>query len=187
MKRKDKIEKALEQAEEIEYDEEGRAVIQVGLKSKDDFYNPYGYRSYKMLNSDMLSYIKKSAQKIPSTKKISLNIYTEIPTSNEDKKQMKDTIQRQFAEDTTMLKRTMRKNLLLVTLLMALGIGILAVGFLLESLKVSSIISETIVIIAWVFEWEAAEMFFFNHMEHHRKMRILKHFLNCEISVKEYQ
>ena len=48
LKRIKKINKsvAVREANEIDYDEEGRAQINVGLKTAEDFFSPFSYKTY---------------------------------------------------------------------------------------------------------------------------------------------
>jgi len=185
--KKNKIQKAIDEAEKIDYDKKGNAVISVGLKSKAEFYNPYCDNTYKMLNDDMLSYIELNARSIPNKKEISIEISTETTLSPEDKKQMKDTIQRQFAEKLTHQKRKLKFNLIGSLFLTIIGLGVLTLAVFLENLNISSILSNTIMIAAWVFIWDAVDNFFIKRPSMRMKYRLFKKLIKANVSIKKYQ
>ena len=85
MTKNNKVLKAIEEAEEIDYDKDGNAVISISVKSKEDFYDKYCDKSYKLLNTDMLSYIEKSAKSIPPSEELALSFCTEFPTTQKEK------------------------------------------------------------------------------------------------------
>lgn len=179
------IEQEIREAEEIEYDKNGSAVITVGLQSKEDFFDPYCFKTYKTLNTEMLEFIEKSAENIPSNKDISLHIHTEIPTSSEEKKQMKDAINNQFAKEYVSARKLLKKNIIEALIFAIIGLGVLALALLLENLDFSSILANTVMIIAWVFEGGAAELLIFDRPPIMRKSKIMKKLLNCRVYIQE--
>lgn len=188
MKRKNKeeIEEIIDEAEEIHYDKSGNVVIRVGLKSKDDFYSPYSDKNYKILNEDMLTFIEKNAQDVPNNETVALEIMSDNEIGENEQEQMADAIRRQYAENLTTLNLKLKKNMFLVLLFSIIGLGFLTLAIFLEKLEISSILENTIMIIAWVFLWDGAEHFFFTHISLLHEKRITKKFLNCEIRIKKY-
>ena len=79
---------AYKAASKVDYDKEGRVRINVGLKNAEDFFSPYAYKTYELLNSGVTEHIDMSEAEIPITEGISLDIYTEEKTTNEEKKRM---------------------------------------------------------------------------------------------------
>ena len=185
MKRK-KIEKAISEAKETDFDGKGNAVISVGLKRKEDFYNPYCDKTYKMLNSEMLDYIEANAKALPRTKDIAIEIFSETELSKTDKEQMQDAIKRQFAEELVHQKKRLNRNIIATLLLTIVGLGVLALGIFLENIKISSILSNTVMIAAWVFLWEAVDIFFLRRPSLSMKYRLLKKLISCDVRIKQY-
>ena len=184
--KKAKIEKAINEAEKIDYDKKGNAVIYVGLKSKEDFYNPYCDKTYSMLNGDMLEYIETNAMTLPKRRDIAIEISTETPTSDKEKSQMKDAIQRQFAEELIHQKRKLKINLIATLVLSIIGLGVLALAVFLENLNISSILSNTVMIAAWVFVWDAVDNFFIRRPSMRMKYKLLQKLIKAEVRIKQY-
>jgi len=185
MTKNKKVLKAIEEAEEIDYDIDGNAVIWVGLKSKEDFYDKYCDKSYKLLNAEMLEYIEKASKSIPANESLALSFSTEFSTTSKEKESMKNAIKRQYAEELVLAKKKLNRNLLFSLILTILGIGVLALGVVLVNLKLSSIIYDIVIIAAWVFIWDAFEMFFFSRPELKYKYHLMKRLINCKVYVKK--
>ncbi len=182
-----KNKKIIDEAKHIDYDKQGNAVISVGLKLKEDFYEKYCDKSYKLLNSEMLEYIKKSSMTIPATDSLAIDIYTENDISSEDKKQMKDAIKRQYAEELIATKSKLNFNLITALIWAVIGIGVLALGIYFENLKLSSILSNTVMIVAWVFLWEAVDKYFLQRPKIRFEYRLALRFMNSKVSIKKYK
>lgn len=88
LKRIKKINKsvAVREANEIDYDEEGRAQINVGLKTAEDFFSPFSYKTYEFMNPEVSNFINMCESSIPVKDELSIDIYTEEATDNEEKK-----------------------------------------------------------------------------------------------------
>ena len=105
-----KSQKAIMEAQKIDYDKYGNAIITVGIDSIKDFFDPYCHKTYKLLNSEMLEYIENVAYLIPSDNDFSLHIYTETSTSSKQKRQMKEAIKHEYAENFVSLQKQLRSD-----------------------------------------------------------------------------
>jgi hypothetical protein len=178
--------KAVETAKEIDYAEDGSAIINVGLKHVDDFYNPVCYKTYEMINPEVLHFIDDNQKGIPADKNLNIDISVERRTTNDEKKRIRDTVKRHAAEEVVALKKRLNNNLISGLAFFVLGIVLLLVGMLFDGESSSSVIVYTIVIIAWVFEWDAIEMLVFDR--HNLKQRLIRKFnlLNAKVHVRQY-
>ena len=96
--------KAMREAKTIDYDKEGRAIIDVGLKCAEDFFSPYSYRTYEMMNPEVCEYINACESIIPQNEEVSIDIYTENSTTNEEKIRIRQTVKRHHAEELINIK-----------------------------------------------------------------------------------
>ena len=183
MASKNKIEKAIQEAENIDYDKDGNAIIHVGLKSKEEFYNEYCHGEYKTLNVEMTDFIEENAKKLPQNKDLTLKIHTSSEISPKEKEEMQKAIRREYADKYVLLNKKLKTNLFLTIILTIVGLGVLALAVLFENLEWSSILSNTVMIAAWVFLWEAVEFFFFNRAEIRHKKKVVKRFLSCNLII----
>ena len=178
--------KAVETAKELDYAEDGSAIINLGLKYADDFYNPVCYKTYEMINPEVLDFIEENQRVIPIDKDLNIDISVEKRTTNEEKKRIRDTVKRHAAEEVVALKKRLNNKLISGLAFFVLGIVLLLIGILFDGESSSSVIVNTIVIIAWVFEWDAIEMLVFDR--HNLKQRLIRKFnlLNAKVHVRQY-
>lgn len=187
MKKSKKVQEAIRQAEMTDYDEEGNAIIAIGLNKKEEFYDPFCDKSYKMLNRDMLEFIEHSAKQQPPQDPLAIEITCEEDISDNEKNQMTDAIKRQFAEELIENKRKLVKNLVSSLILAIVGLGVLAICLLLEHMGSFEVIYRTIDIAAWVFLWEAFDVFFLRRPEKRMKYRLVNRLLNSKVSIKVHK
>lgn len=185
--KKERRKQIIEEAKQTDYDKNGNAIVAVGLKSKEDFYDKYCDKSYKLLNTEMLDYICKYAKSLPPTDNLAINIYTENPTTTNDKKQMKEAIQRQYAEELISARKRLNFNFVTSLIWTILGLLVLAVAIYFEKINLSSILSNTIMIVAWVFLWEAVDKFFLQRPRLRYERNLAHRLMNSEITIKKYK
>ena len=101
---------AMKEAQSIDYDEKtGDAVISIGLKTTEEFFHPYSYKSYDLMNPDIIEYIDMCEGEIPLQDNICLDFYTEENTSNIEKKRMREAIKRHNAEQVVVTEKNLKK------------------------------------------------------------------------------
>ena len=184
MKKNKKVQEAIRQAEMTDYDEDGNAIIAIGLNKKEEFYDPFCDKTYKMLNRDMLEFIEHSAKQQPPQDSLAIEITCEEEISDNERNQMSDAIKRQFAEELIENKRKLVKNLVSSLILAIVGLGVLAICLFLEHINSFEVIYRTIDIAAWVFLWEAFDVFFLRRPEKTMKYRLVNRLLNSKVSIK---
>ncbi len=153
---------AMKEALEIDYNKDGEAVISIGLQSTDDFFHPYSYKSYDLVNPEVLNYIELCEGEIPLQEALCLDIYTEEATTNIEKKRMKDAIKRHNAEQVVVTEQNLKKQLWLGIILCVIGVAILVGKILLWDIFYHSMLDTVIDIIGWVFLWDGSEIFIFD-------------------------
>lgn len=177
---------AYKDAATLDYDKEGRVQINVGLKSADDFFSPYAYKTYELLNSGVTEHIDMSEAQIPINEELSLDIYTEEKTTNEEKKRIRSAVKRHYAEKIVSLKRQLRINTWKGTILSAIGLVILFVEALLYA-KVSNLYLDTIMaVIGWLFLWDGMEVFLWDRSDLKREEIKCYRLMNAKVHIRQY-
>ena len=72
-------------------------------------------------------------------------------------------------------------------ILAIVGLGVLAICLLLEHMGSFEVIYRTIDIAAWVFLWEAFDVFFLRRPEKRMKYRLVNRLLNSKVSIKVHK
>ena len=178
--------KAVETAKTIDYDENGKAIVTIGLKKAEDFYSPVCYKTYEMINQDVVDFIDVNQRQIPVTDDINLDIFVEKRTTNEEKIRIRETVKRHSAEQVVDLKKRMKSKLISGLIYFFLGVALLLLGIMFDGEESSSVVVNTIIIIAWVFEWDAIEALVFDYRA--LRTRLIRKFqlLNSKVHVRQY-
>ena len=183
-----KIDKSniMKEAQRIDYDKDGRVIIDVGLKCADDFFSPYSYRTYEMMNPEVDKYINMREDTIPNNEEISLDIYTENPTTNEEKRRIKQTVKRHHAEELIAVKRKLRHNLMLGLFCSIVGLLILLLEAIVYNLVSNMYLDTVMAVIGWLFLWDGLEIMFYERGElKEQKIRSYR-LMNAKVHVRMY-
>ena len=188
LKRIRKINKsvAVREANEIDYDEEGRAQINVGLKTADDFFSPYSYKTYEFMNPEVSNYINMNEASIPVKDDLSIDIYTEEPTDNEEKKRIRRAVKRYHAEQLVIVNKKLRHNFVQGLIFSILGILILLAEAIVYNIIENMYLDTLLAVIGWLFLWDGVEVWLDDRAELKRKKLRSYRILNAKIHVRKY-
>lgn len=188
LKRIKKINKsvAVREANEIDYDEEGRAQINVGLKTADDFFSPYSYKTYEFMNPEVSNYINMNEASIPVKDDLSIDIYTEEPTDNEEKKRIRRAVKRYHAEQLVIVNKKLRRNFVQGLIFSILGILILLAEAIVYNIIENMYLDTLLAVIGWLFLWDGVEVWLDDRAELKRKKLRSYRILNAKIHVRKY-
>lgn len=176
----------INKAAKINYDKEGRAIIDVGLKNSDDFFSPYSYLSSELMNPEVEDYINTYENGIPKQDEISINIYTESSTSNDEKKRIREAVERHHAEELLDIKEKIINNRVLGTIFSVLGLLILLLGALAHKFLYSYYLDAVISVIGWLFLWDGMEIIFYDQKELKRQKIRSMRLMNAKVHINMY-
>jgi len=177
---------AMKEAQKIDYDKNGRVIIEVGLKNADDFFSPYSYRTYEMMNPEVDKYIKLCESSIPSNEEISLDIYTENPTTNEEKRRIKQTVKRHHAEQLIGVKQKLKSNLTLGLACSIIGLLILFAEAILYDVVSSMYFDTVMAVLGWLFLWDGLEIMFYERSDLKAQKNRSYRLMNAKVHVRMY-
>lgn len=178
--------KAVREANELDYNEDGSVQINVGLKDSDDFFSPYAYKTYELMNTDVIEYINMCEATIPVKDAVSLDIYTETPTTNQEKIRIRKAVKRHHAEQLAIVNQKLRRNLVEGLIFSIIGILILFVEAILY-VKFENMYLDTILaVVGWLFLWDGLEvMLSERHDLRRKKIRCIR-LINAKVHVRKY-
>ena len=178
--------KAMKEAQQVDYDKDGRVVIDVGLKCAEDFFSPYSYRTYELMNPEVCDYINTCEANIPKSEEITLDIYTENLTSNEEKRRIRQTVKRHHAEEVIAINKKLRKNFWTGMFCSFLGLLILLIEAIIYSFVVNMYLDTVMAVIGWLFLWDGLEIIFYERGELNRKKVQSYRLMNAKVHVRMY-
>lgn len=177
---------AFKEAQEIDYDKDGRAQIYVGLKEADDFFSPFAYKTYELLNPDVTDYINMCESNIPLSSELALEIYTEEKTSNDEKKRIRRGVKRHYAEQIVSQKLALRKKTWQGIIFSFLGLVILLAEALIYT-AISNLYLDTIMaVIGWSFLGDGIGIFTWERNDIRREQIKCYRLINAKVHIRQY-
>lgn len=168
---------------ERERDEDGRAIVDLQIRNDDGFLSPYSSEKHNLLSSETSDFLEKSLKTLPVNERIHFRVHSNVITA-EEQKEYSEAIHEHYADCYEDVRLAI-KRLSRIALVMAL-IGVFAltviIGLDITGQK-TAVASEVIDIFAWVFLWEAVDIWFLQRPV--LKMR-QKRYLSLTDSVVEY-
>lgn len=139
-------------------DEENRVIISMNVKDDNDFLSVFSKKETPIISETVAEFIEHSALSVPPSEKLRLNIVSNCIDDTE-KIDYKRAIKEYYTEKYLANKQEMKRNTFISILLAIVGILILSLSFLTDSIMWAEIID----IIAWVFLWEAVDINMFKN------------------------
>ena len=177
---------AVKEANELDYDKNGRVQINVGIKTQEDFFSPYSYKTYEFMNPEVSNYINMSESSIPVNEELSIDIYTETDTTNEEKKRIRRAVKRHHAEQLVIINTKLRHNLIQGIVFSILGILILLAEAIVYSMISNMYLDTILAVIGWLFLWDGLEVMLGDRSELKRKKIRSYRILNAKVHVRKY-
>lgn len=155
-------------------------VINIKLHSKEDYINKY---NSERLNQDLIDYLVEEIKGISIKESIKINIITNFKMEEVDKEQLVNMLRSHFGTDVGELYDLNSKFAIIDFILAIIGILVLVSYFFLINVP---ILSEFLLIIGWLFIWEAVYNIIFERAKTKVKIKKLKKITNCKIEFNEY-
>ena len=178
--------KAMREANELDYNEDGSVQINVGLKDSEDFFSPYSYKTYELMNPEVIDYIDMCESTIPVNNEVTLDVYTENPTTNIEKQRIRKAVKRHHAEQLVRINAQLKHNLIEGLLFCLIGIIILFVEAVLYSVVENMYLDTILAVIGWLFLWDGLEVMLYERGELKRKKQQSMRLINARVHVRKY-
>lgn len=149
-----------ESKKEREHDEQGRAIIDLRVIDDSYFLSPYSTATHNIIAEDVSDFIEHSIQGVPPEESIHFRIHSDVITPEEQVEYTK-AIHSHYADkyrDSCFEKRHLHRTAAIMTFIAVIALSFI-IGVEVSGFK-SAVFSEIIDIFAWVFMWEAVDIFF---------------------------
>lgn len=150
-------------ADEVERDEEGRAVISMTVLQDEDFLSAFSAGSLPVVSSEVAEFIDESAHAFLPKEPVRINIYSDC-IDQEEERIYTEALKEYYARHYKKNRRDLKRNSLLSLIMTVVGLFALTISLLLTYLWENAVVSEATNIFAWVFLWEAVDLFFLERM-----------------------
>ena len=176
---------AIKEAKKVDYDDNGRAQIFVGLRESDEFFSPYSYLTYELMNPEVAEYIEDCESGIPIDDELAIEIYTEEDTSNEEKHRIRTAVKRHHAEEIIAKRKELKRKTVMGLTWILIALAIFAVEFafkLYEFVPLATFMD----IAVWIFIWDGIELLLTERRELRRSLIKSFRLMNAKVHVRKY-
>lgn len=143
-----------------EVDESGLRVINMTVRDDSNFISPFSYSDEPILSEECASFIGGSLKPKNFKDDVHLKIHSNV-IDEEEKVVYESAIRKYFEVEYVKEKQKSKRHTFISIIMMLCGVFLLALLVLLDSAFSLGIWLEIIDIVAWVFLWESADIFFF--------------------------
>lgn len=172
--------------EEIERDGEGRAVIEMTVRDDGGFLSPYSAGTRPMISGEVADYLLESAISLAPHEPICLKIHSDCIDEEEKtvySHALHDYFSAHYFENAVMLRR----NAVLSCIMAVIGLLTLTLGITLGIFEWVPVLGEALDIFAWVFLWEAVDVYFLERAVLRVKGRRYLRFADAKIEYCEME
>lgn len=177
---------AIKEATELDYNKDGSVQINVGLKEADDFFSPHAYKTYEFINPDVEHYIKRYEGTIPLNEDVSVDIYTETPTTNDEKVRIRKALKRHYAECIVREESNYKRELTKGIWFSIIGVMFLLVEAIIIAFFDNFFLDTLLAVVGWLFLWDGLESLLYDRSEIKTRLIRLYRILNAKVHVRQY-
>lgn len=154
-----KIVRARTKEQGMERDGDGRIVYKIRIRDDDEFLSSYSKGERCVISEDAAEFIERGLEPVSYKEQLSLKITSDVITTEEEKEYTKAI--HNYYSDRYESSRLEKRKLTLIAAVMAI-VGVIALSIMIafEVADYNAVFTEVIDIFAWVFLWEAVDIFF---------------------------
>ena len=154
-------------------------VIDVKIESKEQLFSAYSYSGDK-LNTEFSEYISDKAKSVSIKEPIKIKIHTKTDIEVADVEQ---SVKSHFCAEYKELKKEVNRLAIISFIMMLLGIIALTALILVECFTDNLYITSIAEIAAWVFIWEAVDIFFLQRAVIKAKCLLIQRIYTASIEI----
>ena len=141
-------------------DKDGNIIVNMTVKNDDDFLSVYSTNEIPVIATDVAEFIENNTSSLHASDPLTLRIYSNCIDESEQK-DYREAIKEYYTDKYIVNEKELKRNRIIIFLLMIAGVITLALAFRINS----NIWSEVVDIAAWVFLWEAVDIGTFKNRE----------------------
>lgn len=164
-------------ADEAERDEEGRAVIEMTVLKDEDFLSDLSAGKTPVVSSEVADFLAENAMAFHPNEQICIRISSDCIDEQEEKLYtlaLKEYYVRRYKQN----RRDLKRNAFFSAVMALIGLAVLSAVVTFSVLNITPVLSEALDIFAWVFLWEAVDLFFLQRQvlryERYRALRFIE-------------
>ncbi|MBQ8430449.1 MAG: hypothetical protein IJX26_00675 [Clostridia bacterium] len=154
--------------------------IHIKMNSIDEILSPFSEDNRAVINSEFAEFLDNSVKDVPIKNDITL----EIESKDKDEEKISTAIKNYYYNEFMESERQLKRNLLFSITTLIMGVISILLTSLSQHLNLNYILTNTLDILAWVFVWEAFDLFFFRRIELKHQQYRQMNFINANIIFK---
>ncbi|MBE5732693.1 MAG: YihY/virulence factor BrkB family protein [Clostridiales bacterium] len=161
-------------------DENGKRYIPVSVRVEDSILSPFSPKGNPTISGEFAEFLDSQYTEMKANDQLHIDI--ECDTIDDEERILYEGAIRSYykAEETRKTKELVRNNIIAL-IMVIIGIVVLTVSVIFYIFS-HEIVGEIIDIVAWVFVWEAVDLFFLRSPTLIREKLKCKHFIGAEIT-----
>ncbi len=140
-------------------DENGRRLVKIGLSKGYDLLSPLSPNGDPCITEEVAQFIEHSTKHLRPDASLHF-VFEGAFISNNEKKTYTSAIHNYYHNEFTEIVRELQKNMAQTIIMVAVSAVIFAINIFLKNSGENQVVYNIIDIIAWVFAWEATDIFF---------------------------
>lgn len=157
--------------------------IQLTVTDDSSFLSPYSTAGKPVVSSDVSDFLENAAKATHPKNSLRLIISGDC-IDEKEKIAYEDAVRNTYEQKLAEERRELKRKTVVSGIFALIGIIALAFTFLAESLGIKEVWKECIDIFAWVFVWEAVDLFFIERGAISLRLKRYANFANAEIVFK---
>ncbi len=167
-------------SDEIERDEEGRAIIEMTVLRDEDFLSDFSAGARPVIGAEVAEYLNESALPLLPKEPVCLKIYSDC-ISEEEQSVYNAALMEYYARHYKENRIALKRNAAVSVVMAVVGLVALAVTLFVSFFWKLPVLSEALDIFAWVFIWEAVDLFFLERAVLRMRRNSCLRFLDAKI------
>ena len=156
------------------------AIINININKTEDIISPYAENNKEVINSEFANFLDNSVKDVSPKHDLTLK----ISAANCDLDKISSAIKNYYFNEFMDSQRKLKHNLIFSICTLIIGLLSLALTFVLNTFNTPLIVGGAVDIFAWVFVWEAIDLFFFRRAELKYQQYRQINFINATIIKK---
>lgn len=167
----------------LKTDKNGKNLINININDNSNILSSFS-KDKPLISNDLSEYINKETYPLNLKNGLHININSNEISEN-DKTLYKQAIINYYENDLINSYRKNKRMIIISLIFLLLGIIVLSISLIVSNNNDHIIASQVYDIIAWVFVWEATDIFFLQKPEINHKAKISFEIINSEITFNE--
>ena len=165
-------------------DEQGRKIVNIAIKDDSNFLSSYLIDNEEVISIETEEFLKHCVKHLHHNDKIHFVISSNQIDDNE-KKVYPEAIKNYFSSEILEITRQLRHNLILSLIMLFIGACFFALAIIMEHLQMQSVLLNVTDVVAWVFVWEAVDIYALQRTILKINRKRAMNLMNAKISFKD--